>query len=182
MRSHKRIGVIAATAAVVVGALAACAAGFQDKPRDAGPTKAAESPAFEKIKALAGEWVLEDRPEAVASSFRLTAGGSVVIETMFPGTEHEMVNMYHLDGSDLSLTHYCGLGNQPRMKAEKSADAGRVSFKFVGGCNIDPAKDAHMRDAVYTFVDASHLKTEWAMFKDGKQDHVKAFNLVRQKK
>ena len=48
--------------------------------------------------------------------FRLAGNGSALVERLFPGTDHEMVSIYHLVGSDLVLTHYCAMANQPRMK------------------------------------------------------------------
>src|SRR5690242_19983450 len=67
---------------------------------------------LEVLKQLAGDWVevKDGKPtDKVASSIRVTSGGSTVQETLFPGTDHEMVTMYHLDGADLVLTHYCSL-------------------------------------------------------------------------
>src|SRR5262245_10645743 len=63
--------------------------------------------AFTRLKALAGEWNCAahepghggDKPLKI--NYRVTANGSAVMETLFPGTDHEMVTMYHLDGDDL---------------------------------------------------------------------------------
>ena len=41
----------------------------------------------------------------------------------FPGTGHAMTTVYHLDGRDLVLTHYCMGGNQPRMRAKTTEGA-----------------------------------------------------------
>jgi hypothetical protein len=74
---------------------------------------------FEALKGLAGDWVAvgeDGKPtDKVESSIRLTSGGHTVQETLFPGSGHEMVTMYHLNGADLVLRHYCSLGNQPRL-------------------------------------------------------------------
>ncbi len=49
-----------------------------------------------------------------------------------------MINMYHLDGDDLVLTHYCAGGNQPHMKLDRaSATSGKLQFDFIGGTNLD---------------------------------------------
>src|SRR5262245_32281969 len=81
---------------------------------------------FAALKGLVGDWVVlgkDGKPtDAIVSSFRVTAGGNTVQETLFPGTDKEMVTMYHLDGEDLVLTHYCMLGNQPRLRAEPGGD------------------------------------------------------------
>ena len=57
--------------------------------------------------------------DQVVSTYRVTAAGSAVMEVLFPGTDHEMVTVYHQDGDDLILTHYCAAGNQPRMKCRR---------------------------------------------------------------
>ena len=80
---------------------------------------------FEALKKLAGDWVEVGKDgkltDKVVSTLRVTSGGTAVQETIFPGSDHEMVTMYHLDGADLVLTHYCMLGNQPRMRTNRAA-------------------------------------------------------------
>src|SRR6516165_9346322 len=71
-------------------------------PARAGePGARTSSQQFAALKQLAGDWVeigKDGRPtEKVISSMRVTAGGTAVQETLFPGTEKEMVTMYHLD-------------------------------------------------------------------------------------
>ncbi len=152
-----------------------------------GPApKARTNPQFERMKKLAGEWLTageDGKPAgAVGAAYRVTAAGSAVIETLLPGTAHEMITMYYLDGDDLVLTHYCALGNQPRMKADPKSPEGTIAFRFAGGSNLDPAKDMHMHDAVFTFVDDDHLKTAWTMWADGKAGDTHGFSLVRKPK
>src|SRR5438270_13163403 len=97
----------------------------------AGADKApAPTTGLDKLKKLAGTWVAADdkgQPTAqVVSVFKVTSNGSTVQETIFPGTGHEMVTLYHLDGPDLVLTHYCALGNQPHMKLDPAAPKNRL--------------------------------------------------------
>src|SRR5277367_5888702 len=77
---------------------------------------------LEKMKKLAGTWVAADKDgkptDQVVSVIKVTAGGSAVHETLFPGQPMEMMSVYTADGPDLLMTHYCVLGNQPRMKAD----------------------------------------------------------------
>src|SRR4051794_3675893 len=83
----------------------------------ASPEKAAEKKPFDLLKSLEGTWEKtgpDGKPTAV--SFHTSAAGSVVIETMFAGSQHEMMNAYHMDGDNLIVTHYCAQGVQPRMK------------------------------------------------------------------
>src|SRR6267154_1585907 len=92
------------------------------------------NPGLEKMKKLAGTWLAADKDgkptDQVVSIVKVTAGGSAVHETLFPGQPHEMVSIYTVDGQDLVMTHYCMLGNQPRMKAStKSSSVQQISFQ-----------------------------------------------------
>ena len=120
------------------------------------PTNAA----FEKMKTLAGTWLAaseDGKPtDQVMSIIKVTAGGSAVHETLSPGQPQEMVSIYTVDGPDLVLTHYCVLGNQPRLKADPKSPANQIHFQFAGGSNLDPTKDKHMHSATLTIVDDRH--------------------------
>lgn len=117
--------------------------------------------------------------EKPAIVFRVTAAGSVVHEEMFPGTNHEMVTVYHADGPELLLTHYCAAGNQPRMKLEPSSDPDRLVFRFTGGTNLDPQKDGHMHDATLVFLGPDRLREEWTFYENGKAVSIEKFELRR---
>jgi hypothetical protein len=138
---------------------------------------------FEALKKLAGEWVevgKDGKPgDKVISSIRVTSGGSAIEETLFPGSEKEMVSMYHLDGDDLVLTHYCSLGNQPRLRAEPSQDVTKIVFKFVGATNLKSADDHHINGATFTLDGKDRFKAEWVSCKDGKACHQVNLDLVR---
>jgi hypothetical protein len=146
----------------------------------------AKSPQFEALKALAGDWVeigKDGKPtDKLVSSIRVTAAGSAIQETLFPGTDHEMVTMYHLDGEALVLTHYCMLGNQPRMRAEPGKDANKIEFKFAGGTNLKSNDDQHMHQATLTIDGKDRFKAVWASCKDGKTCHEVTLDLVRKQK
>lgn len=174
-------------------ALAACAGAVaEDKPAAKAEAKveakaSAENPQLEKLKKLAGTWVEADKDgkptDTVVSVIKVTAAGSTVHETLFPGQPHEMVSVYHLDKGDLVMTHYCSLGNQPRMKADPKSPANQIKFDFVGGTNLDPAKDMHMHGGTLTIVDADHIEFSGEAWVDGKpaKDHCATMKLVRKK-
>ncbi|MSU57917.1 MAG: hypothetical protein EXS35_07000 [Pedosphaera sp.] len=139
--------------------------------------------AFARLKNLAGEWHgrVGDRaqgPEATVV-YRLTAGGSTVMETLFPGTPHEMVTMYLLEGGKLVLTHYCAAGNQPKMALTKKSTPDALDFNFIGGANISSRRDGHMHAARLRFTGKDALEAEWDYFKDGKKADTKKFFLTR---
>jgi hypothetical protein len=159
------------------------------------PAKAAKKPstdpkdvgaAFDRLKQLAGDWQFanpkdEGSKGKIVERYRLTAGGSAIVETHFPGDEHEMVTIYHRDGDQLLLTHYCHLGNQPQMRARAGDGKDELVFEFAGGANLNPAKDAHMHNCRIRFVDADHIQGEWELYVDGKSAGKHAFDLVRKK-
>ena len=70
-----------------------------------GEEKKSSGPSLDTMKKLVGEWVMvgkDGKPtDQVASSMRVTANGSAVVETLFPGTPHEMLSVYFMDGDDL---------------------------------------------------------------------------------
>ena len=144
----------------------------------AAPTKT-----FDRFKALAGDWVAaEDTDYAkkgdLIASYRLTGGGTAVVEEIFPGTPHAMTTVYHMDGEDLVLTHYCMGGNQPRMRA-KASEGDTVTFAFDGGTNIDPKKTRHMHDASFQFVSENEIRAQWNQFAEGKAGGSVKTHLVR---
>jgi hypothetical protein len=146
----------------------------------------ASSQQFEALKGLMGDWFEVDKDgkttDKLVSSIRVTSKGSVVQETLFPGSDHEMVTMYHLDGSDLVLTHYCALGNQPRMRAEPGKDPLQIVFKFIGGTNLKSDDDQHMHQATLTLDGKDRLQAEWVSCKDGEACHRVNLDLVRTRK
>ena len=141
---------------------------------------------LDKLKQLAGDWVMVKSDgktgEEVAVSYCVIAAGSAVLERLFPGSDHEMVTVYHQDGKDLVLTHYCTQGNQPHMRAEpREGGPEKIVFKFVKATNLKNEGDAHMHDGSITFLDRDHIKCEWTMYRNGKLARVSVFDLARKK-
>jgi hypothetical protein len=157
----------------------------EEKHNHASPTT--NHAGLEKLKGLVGTWVVPDKDgkptEEVASVVKLTAGGTAIHETLFPGQPHEMVSIYTVDGSDLVMTHYCMLGNQPRMKAAPKSPANQIVFEFAGGSNLDPKKDKHMHAATLTFVDADHIEVHGIGWENGEpaKEMCGELKLVRKK-
>ncbi len=137
---------------------------------------------FERMKGLVGVWGgtsnMPQEGEKVRVEYRLSSGGSAVVETLFPGKADEMVSVYYDNKGQLTMTHYCALRNQPRMKVQK-ADAKNLNFTFVDGSNIDPRKDAHMHSLAISFLDKDHIIQKWTLFADGKEKGTSVFELSR---
>lgn len=84
------------------------------------------------VKSLAGRWVAEGEELNGAFEFSVTAGGHAVQEREMIGTPMEMLTVYHMQGDQLIATHYCMLGNQPRLLAAKSKQKNHVEFECDG--------------------------------------------------
>jgi hypothetical protein len=160
-------------------ALASCAAPGS-APRTVNPEAEAQ---FELLESLEGGWVITGQGAAAPAEpqvrYRVAANGSAVVETLFAGTPGEMVTVYHRDGGELVLTHYCALGNQPRMVAVPTGDASTVRFRFGGGSNVDPERDRFMGAVEHRLVDPAHLESTWTMHAQGEPAEVTTFSLVR---
>src|SRR5262245_7254411 len=70
------------------------------------------------IHALPGTWKAQSAAGAsVTETFRLVSNGSALVESFVTPSGRETVSVYHRDHDRLMLTHYCGQGNQPRLRA-----------------------------------------------------------------
>jgi hypothetical protein len=145
--------VLAAFSSYLVG----CASGTGSCCEAAAPAPAdlaaRDAELFDPIKALAGQWGMTDETGnlAMTAEFTVSSANSIVREIMFPGHEHEMTNVYHMDGPNLVITHYCAAGNQPRMIASESQslDGSRVfHFKVDRVSNIREGQHGIMNELV----------------------------------
>lgn len=139
--------------------------------------------AFERMKSLAGTWEGQaghgEAGQPATVTYRVASGGSVVEETLFPGTPHEMISMYHLVAGELVLTHYCSMANQPRMRLDpKASTPDRLVFAFDGGTNFDPAKDTHVHSGVVEWKGGG-LHCAWTVYSGGRPAGQNRFVLAR---
>jgi hypothetical protein len=134
---------------------------------------------FDQLKTLEGKWTAKGpQGQTMVVSLRMTAGGSALMhETHGEGPEN-MVTMIHMDGDRLLLTHYCGAGNQPRMKLIAS-DAKSATFEFIDGTNIAPGA-GHMQRVTFSQSDPDHHTEEWVFLDKGKE-MKEVFTLERMK-
>lgn len=125
--------------------------------------------AFEKLKTLQGSWEGKSSDgRAVQISNRITSGGSVLMSEI-RGDREDMVTMIHLDGDRLLLTHYCAMGNQPRMVGTISPDGKTITFNFLDATNLMSAQGRHMHGIAFNLIDSDHhIETVDIATADGK--------------
>lgn len=154
------------------------------KEDDTFTQKPAASPAaeaFSKLKTLAGTWEMSDEEgkDNVALDSKVSSAGSVLREVMFPGAEHEMTNMYHLDGDAIIATHYCAIGNQPRMACTDFSKPGVYHFTFKDVTNRATDQDMYMGELTVTIIDNDHIKQHWVHFVKGAKGGEVTFEMKR---
>jgi hypothetical protein len=134
---------------------------------------------FDQLKSLAGSWEGKtSQGEPVQVSFRLTSGGSALMSEIM-GHGEDMISMIHLDGANrLLLTHYCAVGNQPRMLASAAADGKSFTFNFLDATNLDSPQSGHMDHVVIAMLDPNHHTETWTFIDHGKE-MKEVFDLTR---
>ncbi len=143
-----------------------------------GFAQTAAQKSFDQLKSLDGSWEGKNsQGKPVNVSFRDTAGGSALMSEIM-GHE-DMITMFTLDGPNrLVLTHYCTVGNQPRMNGSFSPDGKTVTFDFVDATNLATPNAGHMQRVVFTIVDANHHTEDWT-FVDHDKQTKEFFDLAR---
>ena len=123
------------------------------------------------MTSLLGKWEgTSDDGKAIRISYELTSNGTALLETITPGEEPSMTTLYYVDGHHLMLTHYCSLGNQPRMVADLPIGTlTRVAFGFLDATNLANPTDSHMHKMTLTLHDVDHLTQAWTLIKDGRE-------------
>jgi hypothetical protein len=172
--------------ALFVALVPACASTEQAVSSNPSHMELAKS-RFEHIKSLAGDWSgpgpAEMQGGQMEVHYRVTAGGNAVEETLMPGTDHEMVTMYHLDGDKLVLTHYCVAGNQPHMVASNEGSTNgavdTIRFEFAGASNMASPNAGHMHQMEMTIEGKDKVKSHWTFYDAGKPTHEATFELTR---
>jgi len=123
---------------------------------------------FDQLKGLEGTWEGKNsQGQALSVSFRMTAGGSALMSEIHGQGPENMITMFHMDGERLLATHYCGAGNQPRMKVV-SSDGKSITFEFMDGTNIAPGA-GHMQRVTFAQADADHHTEDWVFLDKGKE-------------
>ena len=165
-------------AAALLAACAADSSSVRSSVADGAAPPGLAQRQFERLKSLVGDWRATDEDgNAAGFSYRLTAGDSALVETLFSGTDHEMVTVYAVAGDELVLTHYCVLANQPRMVARDTGTVDRVAFECDGGLADEAAP--HMHAGELRFESRDRVASDWTMSIDGAPAEVKRFTLTR---
>src|SRR5262249_11193527 len=117
--------------------------------------------------------------EPTTVTYKVVSNGSAVMETISHKSEADMISVYTLDGDHIMMTHYCGIGNQPRMRANVSdSDVKELKFNFVDGMNMKKT-DMHMHALDMKFIDDTHIENTWSLYNKGKLENDHKFAMTK---
>ena len=134
--------------------------------------------ALNHLRTLSGTWkgTLEwsgarTGTGTVTATYHLAGAKSAVVEDLFMGDADSpsMMSVYHLDGDDLRVTHFCAAQNQPRLKASHIADD-EITFSFIDATNLS-AQPAHVEGIELKFVSADRLVIRFTFDANGKKSY-----------
>jgi predicted enzyme related to lactoylglutathione lyase len=137
--------------------------------------------AFERLCTLAGTWEGESSAGWTARiELEVIARGSVLLERSnfeaHPG--ETMLTLFHRDGAELVLTHYCVAGNQPRLVAtEIGPDS--LRFTFRDATNLAARDQGHMDEALLRFEGSDTFSSQWSFFQNGKTSWMEEIHYRR---
>jgi hypothetical protein len=137
---------------------------------------------FDRLKILVGTWVADGEDgKPFSSSIRLISNDTALEETFETDKEHQMITVYSADGNRVALTHYCSIGNQPRMETPiVTGLTDEFVFSFTGATNLPTPDASHMHRLVLQIDDADHFSETWT-YREKSGDGKRTFNFVRKK-
>jgi len=158
-------------------------------------------PIYQSMKVLEGDWVLSpfNKQEGKANenalvaplvgtseigmSFKIIGRGSTVQENLLPGTQKEMVSMYHCKDtscSQVKVTHYCVKQNQPEMLANPSSTSDMLVYNCDMSTPLCQSRQDHVHKITHELSDGGkHLKTTYTSWKDGEYQKDSIYHFDR---
>jgi len=136
--------------------------------------------AYAHLQTLVGEWQADTSMGKAHVTYESIAAGSALVERETMEHMPPMETIFYLDGGRLLLTHYCDLGNQPRLEAHAfDPQSRKLDFAFLDATNLASPAASHMHNASYRFSDANHFSTRWELYENGRQKSVETFEFTR---
>ncbi len=85
---------------------------------------------------LPGTWQADlENGKQLTESFSLVSNQSALVERFITPSGKQTISVYHPDQRSLMLTHYCGQGNQPRLRSAQ-VDADQLVLRFLDATNM----------------------------------------------
>jgi len=132
---------------------------------------------LEKLRSLRGDWEGtytwsggRNASGKMRAQYYITGNGSAVVENLISDGVPAMTSVYHLDGTDLRVTHFCAAGNQPRLKATTiDSDGASVTFSLVDITNLRTPASGHVEGIELKFLTPDHVTVRFRFTAGGKK-------------
>jgi hypothetical protein len=144
------------------------------------------SKALQQLKSLAGSWEgtaqwtgARTGSYPMNATYYVTGNGSALVENLITEQASVMTSVYHLDGNDLRLTHFCGTQNQPRLKAKRiDLDQKAFDFDFVDITNLKSPDAPHVHGLEIRLLGPNHVTVTF-LFQAGTAESRERLDLNR---
>jgi len=130
---------------------------------------------FDHLKSLVGSWEGTAKWSGARTGeykldveYSLTGNGTAVVENLIAEGKTTMTSVYHRDGENLRMTHFCGAGNQPRLVASSTADPQKISFKLVDITNLASPDAPHVTGAELVLESSDAMSLTFTFESNGK--------------
>lgn len=118
---------------------------------------------------LVGRWEAEtDGGRRIAIDFAMVSNESALLET-WRTAKGDSITVYHRDGAELLVTHYCGQGNQAHLRAVEATPE-RIRFRRVATTNHLPDQAGVLDDLIVQMTPNGVELTEIYVAPDGTRD------------
>jgi hypothetical protein len=127
---------------------------------------------FKKLKTLVGEW----KSATVANklhtvSYKMIANETVLVETWKLGNSSTAMTVYYLESEKLVATHYCPLGNQPRLELVSAVNDQIFTFEFVSATNLLDKNLSHQHKFEIQIKNANKFWRSETYLENGKENY-----------
>jgi len=104
---------------------------------------------LDSFKKLEGTWSIQTGGKTlnIQMTYQLASKGTIVTEQF--GRE---LSVFAMDGAALSMTHYCNVGNQPRLRLKPQRAPNVYEFDLVEVIRPKDAPADHVDRVIYEFL------------------------------
>lgn len=131
--------------------------------------------AFDSFKSLRGKWSIQSNRKPIPVEMTYDDGSKNSIVTELFGKE---LSVFYRDGDDLIMTHFCNIGNQPRLKLKANGLPGLIEFELFDITNLKSETSPHVQKIIYKIIDDKHFDLEIVWKKDSSLESEK-YGLTR---
>ena len=132
---------------------------------------------FKSLCHLVGRWKDADPTKNVLVDYRMSAHNSILVETWaWPDKNIEALTIYHMDDEILMATHYCPIGNQPKLLFVPTDDD-RLTFKLASITNL-PDKNTGHNVEFWMQLDSANQFTRQEIYLENEEPDVMLLSLI----